>query len=65
MSVLEWAKLLSLSVALSALLTAAMGMLVWVVVHRGWGRAPQPRAGEDGGDIRVTIRQIVEGGDED
>jgi hypothetical protein len=33
MSVLEWAKLLSLSVSLSALLTAAMGTLVWVVVQ--------------------------------
>ena len=33
------------------------------LLDRGWGRAPQ--VGEDGGDIRITIRQIVEGGDED
>jgi hypothetical protein len=35
------------------------------LLDRGWGRAPQSHVGEDGGDIRVTIRQIVEGGDED
>ena len=29
-----------------------------------WGRTLQPR-GEDGGDARITIRQIVEGNDED
>ena len=33
MSALEWAKLLGLSVSLSALLTAAMGALVWVVAQ--------------------------------
>ena len=33
MSVLEWTKLLGLSVSLSALLTAAVGAIVWVVVH--------------------------------
>jgi hypothetical protein len=27
----------------------------------GWGKAPQPHTGEDGKDIRITIRQIVEG----
>ena len=36
-----------------------------LLLDRGWGRAPQPHAGEDGGDIRITIRQIVEGGNED
>ena len=35
------------------------------LLDRGWGRAAQPYAGEDGGDIRLTIRQIVEGSDED
>jgi hypothetical protein len=29
----------------------------------GWGKAPQPHTGEDDKDIRITIRQIVEGGD--
>ena len=29
---------------------------------RGWGKPPQAHTGEDGeGDIRVTIRHIVEG----
>jgi hypothetical protein len=37
-----------------------------ILLDRGWGRAPQPHAGADGdGDIRITVRQIVEGGDED
>jgi hypothetical protein len=36
-----------------------------ILLDRGWGRAPQPHAGEDGNDIRVTIRQIVEDGHED
>ena len=32
------------------------------LLDRGWGRAPQPHTGEDGeGDIRITIRTIVEG----
>jgi hypothetical protein len=35
-----------------------------VLLDRGWGRAPQSHVGEDGNDIRVTIRKIVEGGDE-
>jgi hypothetical protein len=35
-----------------------------ILLDRGWGRTPQPH-GEGGGDVRVTIRQIVEGGDED
>jgi hypothetical protein len=32
---------------------------------RDRGRVPQPHAGKDGKDIRVTVREIVEGGDED
>jgi hypothetical protein len=35
------------------------------LLDRGWGKAPQPRTGEDDKDIRITIRQIVEGGDKD
>jgi len=32
------------------------------LLDRGWGRAAQPHTGADGeGDIRVTIRQIIEG----
>ena len=30
------------------------------LLDRGWGKAPQQLVGEDGGDIRVTIRQIIE-----
>jgi len=34
------------------------------LLDRGWGRVPQAHTGEDGeGDIRVTIRHIVQGGD--
>jgi hypothetical protein len=29
-----------------------------ILLDRGWGRAPQPHSGEDGGDITITIRQI-------
>ena len=35
-----------------------------ILLDRGWGRVPQAHTGEDGeGDIRVTIRHIVQGGD--
>jgi hypothetical protein len=34
-----------------------------ILLDRGWGRAPQSHAGEDGSDLRITIRQIIEGGD--
>jgi hypothetical protein len=35
----------------------AIGMLL----DRGWGKPNQPHTGDDGGDIRVTIRTIIEG----
>jgi hypothetical protein len=31
-----------------------------IILDRGWGKAPQQLVGEDGGDIKVTIRQIIE-----
>jgi hypothetical protein len=31
-----------------------------ILLDRGWGKAPQEHTGPDGGDIRVTIRQIIE-----
>jgi hypothetical protein len=31
-----------------------------ILLDRGWGKAPQQLVGEDGGDIKVTIRQIIE-----
>ena len=35
-----------------------------LLLERGWGKAVQPHAGADGeGDIRVTIRQIINGED--
>jgi hypothetical protein len=35
------------------------------LLDRGWGKPAQPHTGEDDKDIRITIRQIVEGGDKD
>lgn len=35
---------------------AACGMLL----DRGWGKVVQPVTGSDGGDIRITIRNIIE-----
>ena len=44
---------------------AARVQAVGMLLDRGWGKAPQPHAGADGdGDIRITIRQIVEGRDD-
>ena len=32
------------------------------LLDRGWGRSAQPHTGADGeGDIRITLRQIIEG----
>jgi hypothetical protein len=35
-----------------------------ILLDRGWGKPAQPHTGDDK-DIRITIRQIVEGGDKD
>ena len=35
-----------------------------ILLDRGWGKAIQPHTGEDGGDLRIVIRQIVDGVDE-
>ncbi|HET9583972.1 MAG TPA: hypothetical protein VFP38_07975 [Bradyrhizobium sp.] len=32
-----------------------------ILLDRGWGKPAQPHAGEDGQDIHVTIREIVDG----
>jgi hypothetical protein len=32
-----------------------------ILLDRGWGKPNQPHTGDDGGDIRVTIRTILEG----
>jgi hypothetical protein len=39
----------------AARVSAAVALL-----DRGWGKADQAHTGPDGGDIRVTIRQIIE-----
>lgn len=39
---------------------AARAVAANSLLDRGWGKAPQQLTGEDGGDIRVTIRQIIE-----
>jgi hypothetical protein len=31
-----------------------------ILLDRGWGKAEQSHVGADGGDIQVTIRQIIE-----
>ena len=31
-----------------------------ILLDRGWGKAPVQLTGEDGGDIRVVIRQIID-----
>jgi hypothetical protein len=43
---------------------AARVSAVALLFERGWGKPPQPQTGADGeGNIRVTIRHIVEGRD--
>ena len=44
---------------------AARVAAVTALFDRGWGRAPQVHSGEDGGDITITIRQILESGDKE
>jgi hypothetical protein len=40
---------------------AARESAAQALLDRGWGKAPQPHVGEADNDIRITIRQIVEG----
>jgi hypothetical protein len=35
-----------------------------ILLDRGWGKPAQMHTGEEGGEIRVVIRQIIERGDE-
>lgn len=39
---------------------AARVQAAGILLDRGWGKAPQAHTGEDGGDISITIRRIVE-----
>ena len=57
-------KVLAGIVSQEAVPAAARVSAAGILLDRGWGRAPQTHTGEDGeGDIRVTIRHIVQGGD--
>jgi hypothetical protein len=31
-----------------------------ILLHRGWGKPPQPHKGEDDKDIRITVRNITD-----
>ena len=45
---------------------AARVSAVALLFERGWGKPPQPQTGADGeGNIRVTIRHIIEAVDAD
>lgn len=55
-------KVLAGIVSQEAVPPAARVSAASILLDRGWGRAPQSHDGEDGGDLRITIRQIVEGG---
>ena len=54
-------KVLAGIVSQEAIPPAARVSAAGILLDRGWGKAPQPDAGEDGKDIRVTIRNITEG----
>jgi hypothetical protein len=43
---------------------AARVAAVNALLDRGWGKAIQPHTGEDGGHIRVVIRQIIDSAEE-
>lgn len=43
---------------------AARVSAVVALLDRGWGRPHQTVSGEDGKDIRITIRKIVDKGDD-
>ena len=35
-----------------------------ILLDRGWGKPPQAHTGEEGGEIRVVIRQIIDSAEE-
>ncbi len=54
-------KVLAGIVSQEAIPPAARVSAAGILLDRGWGRPPQAHTGENGeGDIRVTIRHIVE-----
>ena len=52
-------KVLAGIVSQEAIPPAARVSAAGILLDRGWGRAPQPHAGEDGKDIRITIRKMI------
>ena len=58
-------KVLAGIVSQEAVPAAARVSAAGILLDRGWGKPPQTHTGEDGeGDIRVTIRHIVDGGEQ-
>ena len=55
-------KVLAGIVSQEAVPPAARVSAAGILLDRGWGRAMQPVADEDGKEIRVTIRKMVDGG---
>ena len=47
-------------VSQEAIPPAARVSAAGILLDRGWGRAPQPHGGEDGKEIRVTIRNMLD-----
>src|SRR5258705_11238680 len=56
-------KVLAGIVSQEAVPPAARVSAAGILLDRGWGKAPQSHVGEDGGDLRITIRQIIEADD--
>ena len=54
-------KVLAGIVSQEAVPPAARVSAAGILLDRGWGKPAQPHAGEDGKDIRVTIRKMVDG----
>jgi hypothetical protein len=53
-------KVLAGIVSQEAIPPAARVSAAGILLDRGWGKAIQPHTGEESGDIRVVIRQIVD-----
>jgi hypothetical protein len=54
-------KVLAGIVSQEAIPPAARVSAAGILLDRGWGKPAQTHTGEDGDDIRVTIRTIIEG----
>ena len=53
-------KVLAGIVSQEAVPAAARVSAAGILLDRGWGNAIQPHTGEDGGPIRVIIRQLID-----